>query len=191
MNEPSVEEVERRVKELYWYAVGIARSKHKKSWTGVIDIEDAESAALIGLFKAATTYSSDRNARFKTYANLKIRGEIADLYRSKICNYSKALKKVTMNTIQIDMLPEDNTPDGDEKTPDFITIEDYTVRHAEDAEHARYCISKLPERLQTVLELIMYGHTHRQIGKYFNVTESRASQLIQEARRRAQEEWFK
>src|SRR5262245_37449565 len=48
--------------------------------TGV-DIETLEAAGVLGLVEAATNYDPQREARFKTYAYLRVRGAVLDELR--------------------------------------------------------------------------------------------------------------
>lgn len=46
-----------------------------------VDIENLESAGILGLVEAANKYNPDRNAQFKTFAYLRVRGAILDELR--------------------------------------------------------------------------------------------------------------
>jgi len=51
--------------------------------SGNIDIEDLISAGTVGLVRAARGYDPDKNAEFRTYAYIHIRGAIIDDLRSR------------------------------------------------------------------------------------------------------------
>jgi RNA polymerase sigma factor FliA len=46
-----------------------------------VDVENLESAGVLGLVEAASKYDASRNAQFKTFAYLRIRGAIVDELR--------------------------------------------------------------------------------------------------------------
>jgi len=46
-----------------------------------VDVENLESAGVLGLVEAAAKYDPTRNAQFKTFAYLRIRGAIVDELR--------------------------------------------------------------------------------------------------------------
>src|SRR6185436_20531770 len=47
-----------------------------------VEIDDVQSAGILGLMDAAQKYDSTRGARFRTYAELRVQGAILDYLRS-------------------------------------------------------------------------------------------------------------
>jgi RNA polymerase sigma factor for flagellar operon FliA len=47
-----------------------------------VDLDDIQSAGILGLMDAAQKYDSSRGARFRTYAELRVQGAILDYLRS-------------------------------------------------------------------------------------------------------------
>ena len=58
------------VKKVSWYLHGRVSS--------VIDIEDLIQIGMLGLIKAAQNYIPQKDAAFKSYATIRIKGEILD-----------------------------------------------------------------------------------------------------------------
>jgi len=60
-----------------------------------VDIENLESAGVLGLVEAAAKYDPDRNAQFKTYAYLRVRGAILDELRRNCPLPQHVIERVT------------------------------------------------------------------------------------------------
>ncbi|WP_238537511.1 sigma-70 family RNA polymerase sigma factor [Zavarzinella formosa] len=60
-----------------------------------VDIENLESAGVLGLVEAANKFDPDRNAQFKTFAFLRVRGAILDELRRNCPLPQHVLERVT------------------------------------------------------------------------------------------------
>jgi RNA polymerase sigma factor FliA len=60
-----------------------------------VDIENLESAGVLGLVEAASKYETDRNATFKTFAYLRVRGAILDELRRNCPLPQHMIERVT------------------------------------------------------------------------------------------------
>lgn len=60
-----------------------------------VDVENLESAGILGLVEAANKYDPDRNAQFKTFAFLRVRGAILDELRRNCPLPQHMLERVT------------------------------------------------------------------------------------------------
>ena len=60
-----------------------------------VDVENLESAGVLGLVEAAANYDPDRNTQFKTYAYLRVRGAILDELRRNCPLPQHMLERVT------------------------------------------------------------------------------------------------
>ena len=60
-----------------------------------VDVENLESAGVLGLVEAAAKYDPDRNAQFKTFAFLRVRGAILDELRRNCPLPQHMIEKVT------------------------------------------------------------------------------------------------
>ena len=186
---PSKEEIEKRVLEFYGYALAIARNIGKRT-PSEVNVGDLESAALLGLLKASLGYDKGKTA-FKTYAMLRIRGEVLDFLRTPE-NYSRRLKKKTHINHSLDM-PSGFDEQGVAYNIFAETLSYYNkdVKTMENLEHAKYCIAKLPEQMQQVIEDVRDELTLAESGKKMGVSKDRVSQLRVEARRLLRKEWYR
>ncbi len=77
------------VKKVSWYLHGRVSS--------VIDIEDLIQIGMLGLIKAAQNYIPQKDAAFKSYATIRIKGEILDYLRknSNLDRSTIKMKKVS------------------------------------------------------------------------------------------------
>ena len=55
----------------------------KKKLPPTIDYHDLYSVGFYGLLKAIRSFKKEKNAQFKTYANIRVRGEMLDLIRKE------------------------------------------------------------------------------------------------------------
>ncbi len=60
-----------------------------------VDLENLESAGVLGLVEAAAKFDPDRNAQFKTFAYLRVRGAILDELRRNCPLPQHMIEKVT------------------------------------------------------------------------------------------------
>ena len=62
--------------------VGIVARRLARKLPPSVEIDDIQSAGILGLMDAAQKYDSSRGARFRTYAELRVQGAILDYLRS-------------------------------------------------------------------------------------------------------------
>ena len=76
---------EKNMTEQYYYVIEAVASiiSSKKKLPPSIDYNDLLSAGFTGLVKAIRKFSADKNVEFKTYANIRVRGEMLDLIRKE------------------------------------------------------------------------------------------------------------
>ncbi len=152
--------------------------------------EDINAAALEGLIEAADKFDPSRGAKFLTYAGFRIRGSIIDYFRS-IDHVSRDMRRKEKNDktyvpepvpISLEGFIEEHVR-AESHLPSFDPIE--LVEQREFDANIRVACSKLPERLQTVLAMYYFHDLNlKEIGEHLGVTESRACQLMSEARLR-------
>jgi RNA polymerase sigma factor FliA len=90
-----------------------------------VDIENLESAGVLGLVEAAAKFDPDRNAQFKTFAYLRVRGAILDELRrncplpqhilERVAKIRKAYRQLSM-PVTTEMLAEKTGMTFDEVT---------------------------------------------------------------------------
>ena len=82
-----------------------------------LDVKDLYQEGLIGIFEAIRTYDQEKDASFKTYANILIDRKMLDLIKA-----NKRLKHQTLNNaISLESMLDD---DGDRNLYDKIEIDD-------------------------------------------------------------------
>ncbi len=145
------------------------------------DEEDLISIGTIGLIKAVSSYSPEKNIRFATYAAKCIQNEVLMHFRSR--------KKTALDVFMDD--PIDTDKDGNTMTlMDIITVDDKIVETID----SRIKTSTLYEFVETVLdereaEIIkarygLYGKkplTQREVAKKLNISRSYVSRIEKKA----------
>lgn len=147
------------------------------------DYEDILSFGYIGLMKAAMTYDPAKQYRFSTWATYHIRNEIRKYFREKS-------REMAERIISID---EERDNDGDEASlHEVIPALDRGIKGVENKLIVKELLSGLDERERTILFMYFWiGLSDKQIGKYFNLTRSRISQIINKSLRRLKARLFR
>lgn len=85
LNEKNVTEEEKQKVDEYFYVIETMASilYSKKKLPPTVDYNDLLSVGFHGLLKAIRGFNEDKNAQFKTYANIRVRGEMLDLIRKE------------------------------------------------------------------------------------------------------------
>lgn len=78
--------------------VNWAAHRYYKKFNGMINFDDLYQEGALGLMDAVTKYSPDKNAGFKTYASIRVKGAIMDFIRSND-SLSRSVRK-DLNTIK-------------------------------------------------------------------------------------------
>ena len=81
----SISDEEKAIMEEYSYVVDAVASGlfSRKKLPPSIDYNDLHSVGFDGLLKAYRRFDKTKNAQFKTYANIRVRGEMLDLIRTE------------------------------------------------------------------------------------------------------------
>lgn len=144
--------------------------------------EDLESAAMLGLVQAARSYDPAQGS-FEGHASRRIRGAILDEARDAddLSRHQRQAVKAGRTDV---------------RAPVHVAYDDIAERVAGEAqagtvaewisaEHLRELLRHLPRRLQVVVRRsFLDDATLSQIGDELGVTESRACQLLNEAKER-------
>lgn len=159
------------------------------------------------LCRTATRYNATVGASFKTYATNRLRYEIIDIIRnlssldgrprSAVQRYLQQARQAEVNgqslepeaKLVVNVSLDDPLDSGDEAgltrlstlpdplpTPEEVLVSDSSVDHITQLVH------DLPTKLRTVVEEYIAGTTLDEIGERRNVTESRACQLMTQAK---------
>jgi RNA polymerase sigma factor (sigma-70 family) len=143
--------------------------------------EDIESAAMLGLVQAARAYDATRGS-FEGFATVRIRGAIQDEARAVDPlgrEHRKAVKAGRPGAhapVHVDIHDVATQVSGEVGS----TVAEWT-----SAQHLREMLRHLPKRLQVVVRRSFLDEaTLSEIGDELGVTESRACQLLTEAKER-------
>jgi RNA polymerase sigma factor for flagellar operon FliA len=144
-----------------------------------VTFDDLSSAGTIGLMQAVDRFDASRGARFKTYAQHRIRGAMLDYLRGedplsrgnrhRIRQSDRAITAPV--TISLDQLPE-STLNRLARSPERTASE---LAGITTAQVARRCLSARENRLITLL--FDFGWRSSEVATEFKVNESRVSQI--------------
>jgi RNA polymerase sigma factor (sigma-70 family) len=145
-----------------------------------LEEEDLVSAGTIGLIEAVDRYEPDRGVPFVPFAYRRIRGAMIDEIRrlratqpgeethsSRLLSLETAIAEEGLTLIDVTVNPSSPEPQ--------------TCRELAEVLDA---LRLLPDREREMLALHVAGHSLAEIGGAFGCSESRASQLIEQARYR-------
>lgn len=155
-----------------------------------VDPEDLFQAGCIGLMDAAERFDPSRDFKFKTYAEHRIRGAIFDELREldhiprSIRDKIKLGKLPAHAAATLVSIENDEFTRGDRGVLAEVTTDRFAggalaaMQNDEDRSKARRAIDGLPERDRTVISLYYFeGMNLKEIGKFFDCSESRISQI--------------
>lgn len=141
------------------YAFSLAR---KKKISCSVEIEDLESAGVIGLIQAVERYDPEAGIRFKTFAWYRIIGAIQDYLRGSTY---KRIQPPRMQRFQEEPATNDANPTA-------------ALEKEESFEVALRILCKT-ERERTILDqYYRNGHSLLKISQSFGLSEGRMSQIL-------------
>lgn len=179
---PQTNNIDHLVEEYMPLAHGVA-SKH---WYDGCDYPAIQSAAMLGLFKAAQRFDSSKGASFTTYAYKRINGEIKDYFRALLGRPSGQVRKTKLRAANFPHYHLEFQPEGYERETLANTIPDQKP----DSEEQLFLQSLIPlaqsilsSKEFRVLELYyLDGLKQREIAPLMGpLTESRIHQIRKEA----------
>lgn len=183
--EPPLTDEQREFVERYWrYAEATVRRMNLHS---AIDREEAQSAALLALCRAARTYNPARGVKPFTWALSCMRYGVIAFVRSQPggCRYRRA-SCISLSTPIVGQ-GNNGMRHGELTVADAILGDDEeTLLQAAQVSAIDAAIGRLPERERYVMERWRAGEPLREIGASLGVGESRAWQLQQQALKRLQ-----
>ena len=162
----------------------IVRSKARTYFLIGADREDIIQEGMIGLYKAVVDYQFDKNASFRSFAELCITRQIISAIKA-----ATRKKHVPLNTYisfnrpayesenerpLIDVLTSTRISDPEEV---LIGRENYAAV-ADSIEHS---LSKLE---RDVLGLYLYGYSYQQIADYLQITTKSVDNAIQRVKKK-------
>lgn len=154
----------------------------KKYYTGnFTDEEDLISIGTIGLIKAVSSYSPDKNIKFATYAAKCIQNEVLMYFRS--------LKKTSLDVYMDD--PIDTDKDGNTMTlMDIITFDDNIVEKIDNktkCDRLYDIVENTLDKREKEIIIMRYGLygkkplTQREVAKKLNISRSYVSRIEKKA----------
>ncbi len=165
---------------------GVIKAKAKSYHINGIESEDLVQEGMIGLIKAIRTYSDDRNASFRTFAELCVTRSILSAVKAAC-----AKKNIPLNSY-VSIYREINDPEGaehylidelnDENGKD--PIEDI-IRREEINETSRRLTKELSDFEMLVLSKYMEGKNYRQIAEETGRTPKSIDNAIQRIKQKA------
>jgi RNA polymerase sigma factor for flagellar operon FliA len=161
-----------------------------------IDLDDLHNTGVIGLMDAMEKYDPEKNCKFKTYAEFRIKGAILDQLRSldwvprSVRQKSRRLERAYgeevrgISLVNLEEIRGTNADGG--RTGTFADIvEDVnsenpfsSLKLAEMKQVIAQTIATLPEKERLVVSLYYYEDLNmKEIGGILGITESRVCQI--------------
>lgn len=172
-------EQEALVNEHYQWARTLASHFHRKKGG---ELEDIESAALLGLVKAAEVFEPERGLSFKTLAGRKITGHMLDAIRARMTasgwtrngsKWTERVRKTTWPKLRFNGVLTDIDFDPMSPPPDYdyhLWVEEVTKL-------------KLNPRAATIIKRLLAGELQKDIAKSLGYSPARISQIAAKALR--------
>ena len=150
------------------------------------EFEDVISAGTIGLIEAVDRYDPERGVPFGSFAYPRIQGAILDQLRS-----SGVLGGAPRpDEAAVEVVPLDSAGGVEERLSLIDVTEDRTSPAPDvhiELEELLDAVKRLPRRERAMLRLSTSGYTIRQIARLHGCSNSRASQLVAQARLRLED----
>jgi RNA polymerase sigma factor FliA len=148
-----------------------------------VEEDDLVSAGTVGLIEAVDRYEADRGVPFVPFAHGRIRGAMIDEIR-RFRATSPDRKAPFTPPLSLETATEEDGLTLIEVTVNPSSPEPETCTELGELLDA---FKVLPDREREMLSLHVAGHTLAEIGGAFGCSESRACQLIAQARFRLEE----
>jgi RNA polymerase sigma factor (sigma-70 family) len=148
-----------------------------------VEIDDLVSAGTVGLIEAVERYDQKRGVPFASYAYIRIRGAIIDEIRRVVAPSDPGDVASEPLSLEAPILAESSLTLMD-VTIDPLASEPQQAAELSDLFEA---IRHLPLREREMLGRSAAGHTVAEIAGFYGCSESRASQLLVQARFRLEE----
>lgn len=141
------------------------------------DKKDLVSVGIEGLMKAAKTFNTNKNAKFKTYATTCIRNEIG-MFLRKNNRFFKA-DRLERPINDIINAPSEYVTVADRIMDDTDCFEKIFIE--DDINQLRKAIDNLSEKHQKLINMFYYqNYTQMQIAQELGVTQSFVSRMLKQ-----------
>ncbi len=165
---------------------GSIKNKAKSYYISGADNDDLIQEGMIGLIKAIKDYSSDKNASFKTFAELCISRQIFTAVKAACCK-----KHLPLNSY-VSLYKEIGDADGSEHylvdELDVLPEEDpidEIIRQEELDDASKALYERLSDFEMLVLSKYMEGKDYQQIAAELNKTPKSVDNAIQRIKQKA------
>lgn len=158
IKENNEEALENLIEKYRSTIIGILLKYKKDAYLIGLDIKDLYQEGLIGLFEAIKTYDEQKDASFKTYANLVIDRKLLDLIKA-----NKRLKHFTLNNaVSLDSILDE---EDDRNLYDKLETDESTpISKLIDEEDNELLKSSLTDFELKVYILKIEGKTNKEIA---------------------------
>ncbi len=147
------------------------------------DSEDLIQEGMIGLLAAIRGFQADKDARFRTYAEVCIRNRIRSAARSAARDKHTPLNRSV--SLGLPLCDQESEGYGS----DLESPEDMLIGREESRARIEAMRGKLSPFEKTVLDLYLEGFSYREIALRVNKPEKSVDNAVQRIRRKAAE-WF-
>lgn len=173
------------------YVKAIVGTVWRPIWTsGVMDFEDSVQDGQLGFCKAERDFKDSGGAQFESYAYRRIRGECIDGLRriaGRIKDGHAYKGRATAELVTLDAPVAMNSDDKEMTLQDFLKSNEpepnVEVESVEIHELLHEAMGRLSRRKQLIVSFYYFEDlTLLQIAQIFELSDSRISQLLQQAR---------
>ncbi len=133
------------------------------------DIEDIVQEGMIGLYKAITHFSPQKNASFKTFASICIKNQIQNAIKVASSEKNRVLSSAL--SIAEDPSFDEEEKLGFETFTDFSSIEDRIVEKEKLEEILFHVQEKLSSLEKKILNLYLEGYNYNEISQMANINK--------------------
>jgi RNA polymerase sigma factor (sigma-70 family) len=135
----------------------------------MLDNDTLIAAGMLGYVQCLNRYDPNRGAKFKTYAEYRIKGAVLDEVRKMIGDERCKTPRPRQVNYDYTLIGDDNVTQRDMESA--IDLEQF------------FKFAPLDQREEKILRCRMTGMNLREISKKFGFSESRASQLLAKIKR--------
>ncbi len=133
------------------------------------DIEDIVQEGMIGLYKAITHFSPQKNASFKTFASICIKNQIQSAIKIASSEKNRVLSSAL--SIADDPCFDEEEKLGYETISDFNSLEDKIVEKENVEEILFHVKEKLSPLEKKIFNLYLEGYNYNEISQMANISK--------------------
>jgi RNA polymerase sporulation-specific sigma factor len=143
-----------------------------------LEADDLWQEGLLGLFRAAMTYSPEGSASFQTYAGVCISNQMISAYRVS-ANKNNTILNQSLSLQEMEDAGGDQLPCDEMLDPESLVIAKENVQAVNDHLNA-----SLSAKEKSVLQLYLNGCSYREIGNRLSISEKAADNAMQRVRKK-------